>query len=728
MKSLKSYFVFLLLSISLSAVAQKAITLEELWTTRTFAPEYVWGLNPLNDGNQYSKIDYNPEKGELFVAAYKYEDGKLSDTIFNSAWAEIDGQPLMFDSYSFSSDESKILLAVNTEHIYRYSTRADYYIFDRSTRKATPVSIDGKQMYPTFSPDGSKIAYVFENNLYFLDLKSGEHVQLTGDGRKNEIINGASDWVYEEELEMTRAFEWSPDGRRIAFLRFDESQVREYSMTMYGSLYPTSYSFKYPKAGEKNSIVTLWLYNLGNKNKQEVLLDEGEEYYLPRIKWTKDPHKLSVQRMNRHQNRLDLILVDANTAKYQIIFSEDNEFYVEVTDNLTFMDDGEHFIWSSEQDGYNHLYLFNMDGTMEKQLTMGEWDVTEFYGVDEEAGIVYYQSSEESPLERYIYSVKLNGKGKQKLNGNKGWNTINFSSDFSYSIREFSNQSTPSIYSVYNNRNREVRIIKDNKRLAESAKSYGFTEKEFFTFQISEHTVLYGWMMKPADFDPNKKYPVLMYVYGGPGSQTVQNVWGGRNDIWYQMLTQKGYIVVSVDGRGTGARGEQFKKSTYLNLGKLEANDQIEAAQYLSSLEYVDGGRIGIWGWSFGAYLSSLCLFAAPDIFKMAMAVAPVTNWKFYDTIYTERFMRTPQENNEGYEGGSPINHVDGLKGKYLLVHGSADDNVHFQNSMELITALVTAGKDFDLMIYPDKNHGIGGAKTRLHLYKKMTQFVLDNL
>jgi len=569
---------------------------------------------------------------------------------------------------------------------------------------------------------------MLDNNMFIKNLENGNEQQITTDGLYNNIINGTTDWVYEEEFSFTKGFFWSPDGSKIAFYRFDESNVKEYQMTMWGDLYPEHYKYKYPTAGEDNSIIKILAYDLATKQTIEMDIGEDTDIYIPRIKWTKNSKKLSIQWMNRLQNELKILLADVTTGKTKIIYHETNKYYIDITDNLTFLEDNEHFIITSEQDGYNHIYLYDMEGNLNKQLTKGKWDVTEFIGVDEKKGLVYFISAETTPLNRELYVVKLNGSGKKKLSEKDGNNRVQFSKQFKYFINTYTNANTPANITVNSAKGDELRVLKDNLKLIETTEEYKFSPKEFFTFYTSEGVELNGWMIKPPDFDPAKKYPVLMYVYGGPGSQTVRNSWGGGN-LWYQMLASKGIIIASVDNRGTGARGEEFKKMTYLQLGKYETIDQIEAAKYLISLGYVDRERIGIWGWSYGGYMSALCMTKGADYFSTGIAVATVTNWRYYDNIYTERFMRTPQENPDGYDDNSPINHVEKLKGNFLIIHGTADDNVHVQNSIELVTALVNADKQFEMQFYPNSNHGIyTGRNTTMHLYTRLTNFILENL
>ncbi len=722
MKIKSTLVPFASILLTFSCIAQeKTIELEDIWASRTFSPEWVWGLNSMNDGVHYSSMNYG--NGNVYVTEYSYETGDSVSTIIDSKNFE----DLNFEDYSFSKNEQKVLLPTATESIYRHSTRSKYYIYDRKTTNAIELST-GKQRLAQFSPDASKVAFVRENNIFIKDLNSTIETQVTTDGEMNKIINGATDWVYEEEFAFDNGFQWNENGTKIAFYRFNEEAVPEFSMDMFSALYPSQTRFKYPKAGEANSTVEIFIYDLESNKIIEAAIEVEEEFYIPRIKWTNNENVLSVQRMNRHQNNLDFILVNATDGSANTIFTETDEAYIDVTDNLTFLNDGVHFVWTSEKSGFNHIYLYNLKGKQVRKITKGNYDITDFYGVDESNNTVYFASAERSAMHRDVYSVQLNGRNKKMLTNKVGTNTATFSTSYKYFINQHSDANTPYYFSLFDATGTEVRTLKDNARLNETLKNYTLSTKEFFNFETTEGVNLNGWMMKPKDFDTNKEYPVFMYLYGGPGSQQVTDAWGGSNFLWYQMLTQQGYIVACVDNRGTGARGAEFKKCTYQQLGKLETQDQIEANRHLASLPYVDGSRIGIFGWSYGGYMSSLCLLKGADDFKMAIAVAPVTNWRYYDSIYTERYMRTPQENAAGYDDNSPINHVSKLKGKYLLVHGSADDNVHYQNTMEMTTALVNANKDFDMFIYPNKNHGIYGGYTRLHLFRKMTNFIKENL
>jgi dipeptidyl-peptidase-4 len=631
------------------------------------------------------------------------------------------------ESYSFSSDEKMILIANNTTPIYRHSFTADYFLYNIGTKELNKVLEQVQE--PTFSPDAKKIAYAKGNNLFIYDIDSQSNTQVTNDGSKNTIINGITDWVYEEEFAFVRAFDWSKDSKKIAFIRFDESQVPEFSMSIFKKdLYPKTETFKYPKAGEKNSQVTLHLYDVDAKSTKKVDLSQYNDFYIPRIKWTNDANILSAQVLNRHQNNLDLLFIDGNTGAEKVVLNEKDKAYVDITDNLTFLKDNS-FIWTSEKDGFNHIYFYDKTGKLKNQVTKGNWEVTNYYGFEEKTKTIFYQSVEGSSINRAVYKINLNGKNKIKLTQNTGANSATFSPNFQYFINTFSTASQPTIYTLNESKTgKQVQVIENNEALASKLKSYGLPQKEFFVLKTEKGNELNAWIMKPKDFDSSKKYPVFMIQYSGPGSQQVVNQWGGSNEYWFMMLTQQGYIVACVDGRGTGFKGADFKKVTQNQLGKYEVEDQIDAAKVIGNYPFVDKSRIGIWGWSYGGFMSSNCILKGNDVFKMAIAVAPVTNWRFYDTVYTERYMQTPQENPSGYDTNSPINFVDKLKGKYLLIHGSADDNVHVQNSMQMMEALIQANKQFDSQIYPDKNHGISGGKTRIQLYHKMTTFINDNL
>ncbi len=716
----------LLLSIVLLSAAgvqaeTERITLEKLWLERYFVPKTITRGLSMQDGLHYTLI-----KDQTNIDIHRYETAEFVDRVFSTEGLleNNEGEPLHIDTYSFCPDERMLLVGVNQESIYRRSRRAEYHIWDIENQELTPLSEGTTQRLSDFSPDGSKIAFVRQNNLYVKELDSDREYPVTTDGKYNHIINGTTDWVYEEEFYLTKGFEWSPDGRRIAFMRFDESHVKEFVMMKYGQLYPEEYRFKYPKAGEINSVVTLHIYDLGTGETVQVDTGEETDQYIPRLQWTSDPETLSFQRLNRHQNHLEILLADAAGGHTEVLYEETNQWFINITDDLTFMDDGRHFIISSEMSGYNHLYIYDMASGEMQAITHGNFDMQSFLGVNEEEGLAYYLARKDSPLTNNLYSVTLDGEHTSRLTSGEGTHSPSFSSGFLYFINRYSTASEPPVYSIHKSDGTLVEVLEDNAELAGRVKDHGFVEPEFFGFTTSEGVSLNGQMIRPADFDPQNEYPVLMYVYGGPGHQAVVDSWNTFNGVWFQKLAQKGYIIVTVDNRGTGGRGEAFRKMTYMQLGKYETIDQIEAAKYLGFLDYVDASRIAIFGWSYGGYLSSLCLAKGADVFNAAIAVAPVTSWRFYDTIYTERYMRTPQENPNGYDDNSPINHVDKIKGRYLLVHGTADDNVHYQNTIEMTDALINANVDFELMIYPDHDHGIFTGQARLHLYRLMTDFL----
>ncbi len=718
----------LALLISFTSTAQnKKVSLEDVWKNYSFYAKSTASLNSMNDGEHYTALVQN-EAGPA-IEKFSYKTGQSVGSITSAkAIEEATGKMIKFDTYQFNPDESKVLLGTNTESIYRHSSKSRYYIYDLKSKELDSLATDGKQQLARFSPSENKVAFVKDNRLHIQDFDTDSR-ELTsfGRGEKNAYIAGAVDWVYEEEFSFDQGFEWSPDGRYISYYQFDEREVPQFSMDMYGSeLYPSRNEFKYPKAGEPNSKVSIHIFDTRKGTDSEVKIP-GSYEYIPRIKWRGDKNELIVYSMNRLQNQLSLWAVEADDMEVEKLLAETAKSYIEINDDIRFLEDGE-FIWTSERDGYNHLYLMDDDGEVERQITKGNWSVTEFYGYDPVTKRLYYQAAEESPMERAVYSIDIKGKNKKKLSTLKGWNTADFSDGFKYYIHTHSSKDMPTQETLHTSDGKLVRTINDNKELQERMKQYNLGKKEFFGFTTEEGVKLNGWMIKPADFDESKEYPVLMFVYGGPGSQTVKNQYDGFNHFYYQSLAAKGYIIVSVDNRGTGARGRDFRTQTYGQLGKLEAEDQIEAAKYLGNLPYVNSDRIGIWGWSYGGYLSSLALFKGADVFKMGIAVAPVTTWRFYDSIYTERYMGVPQDNAAGYDENSPINHVDKLEGKYLLIHGSADDNVHVQNTMRMISALVNADKQFDMFIYPDKNHGIYGGNTRYHLYKMMTNYIEENL
>ena len=714
--------LFLLLGFSATISAQtKQITVEEIYRG-AFQSEGMQALRSMKSGKQYTILNQDRSNGSTSLDKYDYKSLAKIETIVSSKSLEgIEN----FSSYEFTDDESKLLLATEVEAIFRRSTLGVFYVYDVATKRLIKIS-DNKIQEPSISPAGTHVAYAANTNLYLFEIASGTTIQLTLDGEKNKISNGITDWVYEEEFGFVQAFEWNSDGSKIAFLRFDETKVPEFSMDVYGTgLYQTQNVFKYPKAGEENAKVSLHMLDV--KSKEISKIDLGEAYYIPRIKWMNNPNTLSVQTLNRHQNHLKLHAVNTKNNSVDVLLEETDKAYVDITDNLTFLAD-DSFIWTSEEDGYNHIYLYSEKGPLMNQITKGSWEVTKYYGYDQNEDRIYYQSTENGSINRGVYSVSSSGEDKKELATEAGTNAADFSSDFTYFINTYSSATIPNTYTLHKALSGEkVKDILNNDALKAKLSTYEMSSKEFSTIAINGND-LNMYMMKPKDFDASKEYPLLMYQYSGPGSQNVSNRWNGANDYWHQMLVSQGYIVACVDGRGTGFKGSDFKKVTYMNLVKYETEDQIAAAKKLSELPYIDENRTGIWGWSFGGHMATNCLLRGNDVFETAIAVAPVTSWRFYDTIYTERFMRTPAENPGGYDDNSPFNYPELLKGKYLLIHGSGDDNVHVQNSMRMIEALIQANKQFDWAIYPDRNHGIYGGNTRIQLYNKMTNFLKTNL
>lgn len=701
------------------AIGTKEITLEKIWNG-SFRTEGMSALNSMK-GDFYAVLNFDAQTHITTVDKYSYKSAEKVSTIVSSNEVyELDG----FSSYVFNNDETKLILGTDSESIYRYSSKGTYYVYDIISKKLTLIGTSIQE--PTFSPDSKKVMFAKNNNLFILDVATNIKTKVTEDGKFNEIINGTTDWVYEEEFAVVKVFEWNKNSDYVAYLRFDETNVPEFSIDMVSnSLYSSEQVFKYPKAGRQNAKVTLHIYDVNNKTKRKVSL--GAYEYIPRLKWSNKADELIVTTLNRHQNILKLNTVNAKTLATNVLLNESDAAYIDINDHLTFLEDNS-FIWTSEKDGYNHIYHYNSSGELINQVTNGNWDVTKYYGFNKKNNTIYYQSVENGSINRGVYSIRLNGKKKKLLSKAVGTNQASFSKNFNYFINTHSTVKSPPVYSLYTSDGQKLKELIDNAVLKEKVSEYKMSTKEFSTIHINGND-LNMWLLKPVDFDENKKYPLLMYQYSGPGSQQVANKWNSYNDYWHNMLVQKGIIVVCVDGRGTGLKGRDFKKVTQKELGKYEVEDQIAIAKKLASRNYIDENNIGIWGWSYGGFMSTNCILKGNDIFTTAIAVAPVTSWRFYDTIYTERYMTTPEENPRGYDYNSPINYADKLKGKYLLIHGTGDDNVHVQNTYIMANALVAANKQFDLFVYPDRTHGIyEGRNTRLHLYTKMTNFIEESL
>lgn len=712
-------FLFLLPFLSF---AQKAVNLDDIWKNYTFRQNAIQNFNWTSDGKHYTAL----KDGKIIK--YDAIDPQKFEVLFDqNQQTTVDGKKIQMQQFSLSEDEQKILIQTESEPIYRRSSKEVNYVYDRSTKVLKPLSNKGKQMHASFSPDGNFVAFVRENNVYLVDLKQGKEKAVTTTGVNNKLIHGASDWVYEEEFSFAKAYFWSPDSKKIAYYSFNEEKVPEYNMQMWGDLYPKDYRYKYPKAGEANSIVSISIYQLPTAKTVKVDVGTETDQYIARVKWTQDANILSLMRLNRLQNHLDLMHANATTGKSSIVYQEDSNTSLEIEsigDDITYLKDKAHFVFSSEKSGYKHLYLGEIATGKLTPITQGNWEVADVYGVDEVNQVIYYSSAEISPIQREVYKIKMDGTGKQMLSVKGGMNSANFSSDFSLYTLNHISATEPLQIVLKNVKGEVVRVLEENTKLKQQFKDYGFSFREFIKVPIDGGVELNGYWIRPKNFDPNKKYPVLMHVYGGPGSQQVLDTWGGQDFIWYQYLLSKGYLIYCVDNRGTGARGVAFKRITYKNLGKYEVQDQIAAAKWIGQLPYVDATRIGIWGWSYGGYMSSNCLMQGADVFKAAISVAPVTNWRFYDSIYTERYQGLPQDNAAGYDDNSPVSHVNKLKGNLLLVHGTGDDNVHYQNAVALQEALIKANKQFESFYYPNRNHGISGGVTRLHLYQMMTSFL----
>lgn len=733
---MKRFFTLLLLAIFVTGIqAQQKVTLRDI-AQGTYRAQGISGLKPMLDGEHYTQISSDHKR----IVKYSFKTGEEVGTLFDVTTAR-DCDLKSFDDYILSPDEKLILIQTETKPIYRHSFTAVYYIYNVKNNKMEPLSNNGPQQVPLFSPDGNQIAFVRNNNIYLVKLLFGNsESQVTKDGEYNHVLNGIPDWVYEEEFSFNRAFDFSADSKMIAYVRFDESAVPMFSFPWYKGLapektsyatYPGAYEYKYPKAGEVNSKVSVHTYDIKSHVTRKMDLQIDSDGYIPRIKFTSDPEKLAIMTLNRHQNRLDLYMANPRSGLCKVAIRDEAEQYIKESaySNIKFYP--EHIVMMSEKDGYNHLYLYTIAGNLVKQITKGQFEVTSFLGWDQKANVFYYASNEGSPLRTAIY--KIDGKGKKtKLSTRTGRNSAIFSTNQKYYINTFSNISTPTLITLNDNRGKELTTLLDNSKLKAQTAQLNMPQKEFFTFRTSSGVELNGWMMKPANFNANKKYPVILHQYSGPGSQQVIDRWGigsfGDGGLFEAYMCDKGYIMVCVDGRGTGGRGAAFEKCTYLQLGVKEAEDQVETARYLGTLPYIDGKRIGIWGWSFGGYNTLMSMSDGSGAFKAGVAIAAPSDWRFYDTVYTERFMRTPKENAEGYDAGSAIKRAPQLKGSLLLIHGTADDNVHYQNCAEYSEALVQAGIQFDMQVYTNRNHGIFGGKTREHLMNRVANFFIQNL
>lgn len=724
----------LLLAVSSVAVSAQKMSIKDI-TSGAFAAKTVSGIYPIDGTDQYARISQDGKQ----ILQYSFKTGKQTAVLFdvdNTMGEKIS----RFDNYMFSPKGDKMLIATNTERIYRRSYKADFYIYNIKTTKLEKLSDNGKQQVPLWSPDGNQIAFVRNNNLFLVKLLyDNAESQVTKDGKFNEIMNGIPDWVSEEEFGFNRAFCFNADGTMLCWIKYDERKVKTYSLQLFKGLqpemmefasYPGDYSYKYPKAGEDNSIVSAWSYDIKSHQTYKLQIPLEAEGYIPRIKMTDDASKIIVYMMNRHQDELNLYMVNPRSTVARLLIKEESKCYVKEEAVEGVLVGHSTILLPSDRDGYMHLYLYNMAGTQIRKIGDGNYDITDVYGYDEATGDVYYQAAAISPHDRQVYVSHKNGK-TERLTDKEGWNTAMFSGDYKFFINTWSDYNTPYLYTLRSQNGKVLSILEDNQALRSKVAQYGWTKKEAFSFTTPEGVKLDGWMIKPAGFDASRKYPVIMHQYSGPGSQQVVNSWSagsmGQGGAFDYYLAEHGFIVVSVDGRGTGGRGSGFEKAVYLRMGDLESKDQVEAALWLGKQSYVDKDRIGIWGWSFGGFNTLMSMSEGRNVFRAGVAIAPPTNWKFYDTIYTERYMRTPKENPEGY-ATNPIERASKLHGSLLICHGVADDNVHPQNSFEYSEALVQADKDFKELFYTNRNHSIYGGNTRNHLLRQVANFFISEL
>ena len=717
-----SIFLFFL-STGIAHAQSKLLKNEDIWANRDLQAKSVQRFTSMKDGKSYVRL----EKGSIL--RFSFNSGKFIDTLLSANKLIFQGEKIPIFTFKFSDDEKWIIIQSNIKSIYRHSYVSDVYLYNRETQSLLEESFSGVR-YPSFSPDGKKIAFVQQNNLMTYDLTLKEIYSVTGDGMKNMIINGAVDWVYEEEFSMSVGYQWSPDSRYLAYYRFDESPVMHFSMDIYnGDLYPHREEFKYPKVGMQNSMVDIFIMDfVGNQMAHCQFGLDPNDMYLPRMQFSLQPGKLLVQVLNRFQNEWKVLMVEASSGEFKELYSETSKQYIDINDAFYLFPDKTTLLFTSEKDGYNQIYKLDLNSGKSEKIGPENFDVDKILHMDEKQALIYFSGTNKGPQERHLYSIDIKKKKLSQITTESGWHQISFAGGGNYYLDQFSTMTTPPVYTLYETKNNKGTVLENNEELVNKINDFNIGKVSFGSFKTTQGTDLNYWKILPPDFDPNKTYPLLLHVYGGPGSQTVKNAWGHGNYLWHQLLAQQGYIVISVDNRGTGFRGAEFKKGTYLNLGKQETEDQIEAAKYFGKEQYIDAKRIGIWGWSYGGFMSALCISKGSDYFKTAIAVAPVTHWKYYDNIYTERYMQTENENSEGYEENAPINHVDKIKGNFLIVHGTADDNVHFQHTAEMVKAMIEKNIPFESEFYPNHSHGISGGMTRLHLYNRMTKYILEKL
>ena len=732
-----------------SALAQNSLTLEAIHDSNEFAGKRFQGGRWAESGPVIHYIESDADGPGTDLMSFNLETDAQKTLVEGAKlYADDVGRVVAVEDYQYSSDGRRMLLYTDSERVWRAATKGFYYLYDADAESLKPVSRRdlGFQMFAKLDPAGDRVAFVRDRNLFVVDLETGEEKALTSDGEEGSIINGTSDWVYEEEFRLRDGWSWSPDGRYIAFYKFDESATRDFFMTDLLQQYPEADRFRYPKAGEANSEVQIGVIEVASGAIRyfdvDTWFEGGDEFeYIPRMGWTPTmdgAYAVWMFRLNRDQNVLDLIYGDPATAEVKVVWQEEEPTWIEISGKLHYLEDGEHFVWMSELDGYSHLYLHTNDGRPVRQITRGEWEIESLVGIDEANGLVYFTGTIDGPLERHLYSIRYIGRNvdratPEKITSRPGFHSVDLSNDAQYYIDQFSNAKTPTVVTLHRVDGSLIKTLESNQELIDKLAEYDLPGPEFVTIPGADGTPLNAYLVKPKDFDPSGRYPVLMYVYGGPGSQTVNDRWGGSRYLWHTLLADElGIIVASVDNRGTGGRGKDFKSATYKKLGVLESADQVAAARYLAGLSYTDEDRVGIWGWSYGGYMTLMSMLAEKEDnpFTFGISVAPVTDWRQYDTIYTERYMSQPGLNPDGYHAGSPLTYAANLQDhqRLLLVHGDFDDNVHFQNAAQMANAFQTANRQFEFMMYPGRNHSIAGGKTRLHLYTMMTRFVREAL
>jgi len=700
------------------AEAQKKITVDDFTTGSTFSTQRVQGFKWMNKGQFFTLLFEN--------SIYKYDviTGLRTDTIFNGQVNELPGQ---MDNYIFNSKEDKILMLVDQKFLTRKFFTGQYFIYDIEKNSLNQLS-SGRQSHATFSPDGNSVAYTMDNNLFISELKKGANYPVTNDGVKNEIINGRTDRIHEDEFSISKAFEWSPNGTKLAYLIFDESEVGEYTFPGWSDMEYSSY--KYPKAGEAISKVSINVFDLNSGKVTRIKL-KGENYYIPRIRWTHDPNLLGIIKINRNQNRQDIFHAYVNSVSLKPILTDRSKKYIDFSymDDLTYLKDGDGFILSSDRNGNKHFGLHNMEGQLVSKITIGGFDATELINIDQRGKrkYLYYLSTEVSSLERHLYQVGLDGKSKKRLTLDSGYHDIKMSSDFKYFLDEKSSSTSPSTFSLIQTKGvNTLQVLEANEDLKQIAADYQLAEKFFFQFKGYDNTDLNGYLLKPNNFDSTHVYPLLIYQYNEPGSQLVLNKWGGEHFYFHQLLRQEGYIIAVVDVRGTGGRGVDFEKSTFRKLGLLETQDVIKAAEFLGSHKFIDTSRIGVWGWGYGGFITSMCMTNGNRIFKMGIAIAPITDWKHHNAVFTERYMGIENNNRDGYVLSSPLNYAEGLTGNFLIIHGTKDERVRFKHSQLLHQELIDTGVEFESFFYPNQKHSL--IPVRNHLYTKMLEFIKRSL